>query len=62
MSTWKAAELRRGEMKPKAGLVQCRNRLVPNGETGRGVKAQEEVPSLPALDACTRGKVLVLEC
>jgi len=29
--------------KPKAGLVQCRKGLAPEGETGRGIKTQDRV-------------------
>ena len=33
--TWSAGGLRNGEVKPKAGLVQCRKGLDPVGPPGR---------------------------
>ncbi|KAJ4986786.1 hypothetical protein SVAN01_07713 [Stagonosporopsis vannaccii] len=47
--------------KPKAGLVQCRKGLAPDGKTGRGVKAQDRVPRRYVVHVPTGRKLLTLK-
>lgn len=48
-------------MKPKAGLVQCRNELDPDGKTGRGIKAEEEVSSYQYSTLMQEGEWLAMK-
>jgi hypothetical protein len=49
------AASRRNEAQGRSRAVQKWAR--PDGETGRGIKAEEEVPSVPVLDAHAREEV-----